>query len=353
MQSVNRQRIGMFAAMMTPVLMGLAPIFGKLSITAGFDAFTLAAIRTCSAALILWIFYGLFARKYIFIFPAGLIGTITVGGINGLGSLLYYNGLLVLDNASLTQLLNMTYVIFVMMITRLYGRPISGMSIIRVILSFVAIYILTTPSGERGQIHWVGIVLVLGSAATYGLHVVMSQRVMFEMPAPTMALYALTFMGLTVLIARLGVGILNPAQVTVSSQIQSDGWQALFGLTLITALSRIALFTGVRNLGSVQTSLMNIGEVGVTLIVAFFLFPSEGMSLLQWGGVLILFSSILLSRFDNDKQDAVYRPLPNTELMKQIFNRDPIMPTPFSTVSRLYRRPPTPQLPDHKDKIPY
>jgi hypothetical protein len=65
---------GISAAFATPIFLGMAPIFGKLAITAGADSFTVAAIRTMVAVALLWVVYGLFFRKYIFIYPAGLMG---------------------------------------------------------------------------------------------------------------------------------------------------------------------------------------------------------------------------------------------------------------------------------------
>ena len=110
---------GILAALLTALFMGSTPIFGKLAIHSGVDPYTLAAIRTCLAAVLLWITYLAFFRRFLYIFPAGLLGTLAVGVVNGLGSLLYYNGLLLMDNASLAQLLNMLYVIFVMLMVRM------------------------------------------------------------------------------------------------------------------------------------------------------------------------------------------------------------------------------------------
>jgi drug/metabolite transporter (DMT)-like permease len=295
----------MLAALLTPLLMGMAPIFGKLAIRSGLDAYTLAALRTCFAALLLWLVFVLFFRKYLYIFPAGLIGTLVVGAINGLGSLFYYNGLLLLDNASLAQLLNMMYVIFAMLLTRIYGQHVSFLSVIRAGLALIAVYLLSTGQ-PTGDVHWLGVGLMLGGAFMYALHVILSQRVMFEMPAPTMALYALTFMGFTVLIARLLVG--GVGTLAAWSPALSTGWWFIVGLTAVTALSRLTLFAGVRNLGGLQTILLNMAEIGVTLLVAA-VWLDERMAFVQWGGVLILVVSVGLSRWDTDYGDLSYRPL--------------------------------------------
>lgn len=78
---------GAAAALSTPVLLGMAPIFGKLALFTGVDAFTVAALRTLLAVLLLWLAYLLFARRFVFIYPAGLLGCLVIGTINGIGSL--------------------------------------------------------------------------------------------------------------------------------------------------------------------------------------------------------------------------------------------------------------------------
>ncbi|HRF98003.1 MAG TPA: hypothetical protein PLZ51_22510, partial [Aggregatilineales bacterium] len=78
--------VAVFAA---PVFLGFAPLFGKLAIRTGIDPFTVAAIRTAIAVVILWTLYFLFFKKYIYIYPAGLLGCVVIGAINGIGSLFY------------------------------------------------------------------------------------------------------------------------------------------------------------------------------------------------------------------------------------------------------------------------
>jgi drug/metabolite transporter (DMT)-like permease len=341
--SQSRHRIGTIAAFSTPVIMGLAPIFGKQAIHAGTDPFTLVMLRSCLAAAILWIVYGLFFRKFIYIFPAGLLGTLAVGAINGLGSLLYYNGLLLLDNASLAQLLNMLYVIFTMLLVRFYGQNISLLSIIRAFMALIAVYLLAGGHSQT-SIQWIGVGLMVGSAFTYALHVVISQRVMYEMPAPTMSLYALTWMGATVLIARLAYGAFMPLQWGPAASI---GWLYILGITVVTGLSRVTLFAGVRNLGSLQTILLNVAEMGVTLLLAFF-WLGERMETVQWVGVIVLLVSVLLTRWDSGVRDYVYRPIsiPSPISGLTLGFQEPITPNRFSVVTRLYRRKPRPPIDD-------
>jgi drug/metabolite transporter (DMT)-like permease len=293
----GKGQVGMIAAYLTPAIMGFAPIFGKLALNSGLDAYTLAAIRTVAAASLLWVAYLIFWRKYIFIFPAGLLATFVVGAVNGFGSLLYYNGLFLLDSASLVQLLQMLYVIFAVLLTRLYGGSITRMSLVRTGLALVAVYLLTMGDGVPSDIQWIGVGLMVGSALLYALHVVLSQRVMYEMPAPTMALYALTSMGLVVFAARIFYGGLFLPNISWAP-VNAVGWWWVAGLAAVTALSRVTLFAGVRKVGALQAVLLNMAEIGVTLLASFALL-GERMTVIQWVGVSVMVASVLLSRWDN------------------------------------------------------
>lgn len=278
--------------------MGLAPIFGKAATLEGVDPYSVAAWRTLLAALLLWLAYAVAFRRYLYIFPAGLLGTTVVGVVNGIGSLLFYNGLTRLD-ASLAQLLYMLYLVFAVLLTRAYGQLISRVNVVRAAIALSAIVLLT--GGMSSAPNWPGVAMMLGSALMYALHVVLSQRAMYEMPAPTMALYALSAMAVTVTIAWLihgrGPGI-------IMEPLGRDAWTWLAGLTLVTALSRLTLFAGVKYLGSLQTILLNVAELFVTLLAAFVLF-SDRLTTVQWIGAGLLVISILLAHWD--RQPAMVR----------------------------------------------
>jgi drug/metabolite transporter (DMT)-like permease len=272
--------------LMTPVFLGVAPIFGKLAINAGADSFTVAAWRTVIAVLLLWAIYALFFRKYIFIYPAGLLGCVVIGVVNGIGSLFYYGGLGLLD-ASLAQLLNGMYLIFAVLLSRISGEKIDGRLILRVILAILALFIITGFSS--GGINWLGVGLMLANALMFAGTVILSQYVLYEMPAPTVTLYVLTTMAVLVAMVWVAVGRpLTPAVIEVTLP-------PILALALTTALSRLSLFSGVKIFGSLQTAVLALTEIGVALTLAFLIL-GDRLSTPQLVGVGFLTASILLIR---------------------------------------------------------
>ncbi|HEY6073384.1 MAG TPA: EamA family transporter, partial [Anaerolineales bacterium] len=71
----------------------------------------------------------------------------------------------------------------------------------------------------------------------------------------------------------------------------------LIGLTLATFLSRLSLFLGVKTIGGLQTALLGLAELLVTIVLSS-LWLHEQLTPLQWTGAAILAFSLLLVRFE-------------------------------------------------------
>jgi drug/metabolite transporter (DMT)-like permease len=282
----NIPRPGIVAALATPTFLGMAPIFGKLAIQAGADPFTVAALRTVIAVLLLWSVYILFFRKFIFIYPSGLLGCIVIGAVNGIGSLFYYGGLDLLD-ASLVQLINGLYLVFAVLIARLAGQESDRRTLIRVGLALGALTLLTG-FGDSG-VNFQGVGFMLASALMFAGTVVFSQYVLYEMPSPTVALYVLTTMAVVVTMVWLAVS--EP----LSSSVFQNMLPPVIALAITTALSRLAIFAQVKFMGGMQTAILAVMEIVVALLLAFIVL-GDRLTPAQWIGVGILFFSMLLIR---------------------------------------------------------
>lgn len=283
---MEANRRAVLTGLMAPVFLGMAPILGKLAIKAGADPFTVAAWRTAIAVALLWLIYALFARRYIYIYPAGLFGCIVLGLVNGIGSLFYYSGLQLVD-ASLAQLLNGMYLAFVVLLSRLGGEHLDRRIVVRVALATMALIIIT--GFGKNTTNWFGVGLMLANALMFAGTVILSQYVLYEMPAPTVTLYALTTMGVVVSVVWVAVG--KP----MSGDVFQNVMPPVLLLAVSTAASRVALFAGVKVFGSLQTAILALAEIGVALALAFLIL-GERLTPSQVAGVLLLAFSILLIR---------------------------------------------------------
>ena len=155
------RRNGIRAALLSALVLGTTPILGKIAYADGMNPYSLTAIRTLVAASLLWAFYLSTKknRKFIYIYPAGLLISAAAGALNGVSSLLYYNGLTMID-AGVGQMLYSLYPLFVVIIRRLDGQRVSNWTKVRLALALLAVMLLITPRG--GNVDWVGAALDAG-----------------------------------------------------------------------------------------------------------------------------------------------------------------------------------------------
>jgi drug/metabolite transporter (DMT)-like permease len=295
MSANKRQSTGVIAALSSAVFLGLAPVFGRMALLSGFHSLTVVAFRTGLATLMLFIIMLVYRRQFLYIFPVGLVGCFLAGAINGLGSLFYYAALNELP-ASLGQLLYALYPLFVAVFSVLDRQPLSRLTVIRVFLAALAVTLLTLNVGSV-HIPLRAVLMMIGSAALYALHIPINQRVLYEIPAPTVTLYTLLAMSLVTI----------PTYLLFDRQIPPAhvSWWPVILLTLVTFISRLTLFLGVKNIGGTQTAILGLGELFITIILSHFLLH-EVLTPLQTIGAGILGISILLVTFD--KHDSHKHP---------------------------------------------
>ncbi len=264
----------------------MAPVFGKLAITQGFTPFAVVALRTSFAAGIMLVVVVLFYRQFLYIFPVGLIGCVLAGAINGLGSLLYYLALERLD-ASVGQLLYSLYPFFVALWLILDHQPPTRLTLFRIALATIAVLLLTyTPNRS---VDMVGVAMMIGAAVLYAMHLPINQRVLYEVPAPTVALYTLLAMSAVVV----------PVFLIFDRTLPSANipWTPVICLTFVTLFSRIALFLGVKKIGGMQTALLGLAELLIAIILSN-LFLGENLSATQRLGAAGLGISLILVMYE-------------------------------------------------------
>jgi len=283
----KKQTAGILAALSSAIFLGLAPVFGKLAITQGFTPFAVVALRTGFAAGILLLIVVLFYPQYLYIFPIGLIGCALAGVINGFGSLLYYLALQRLD-ASVGQLLYSLYPFFVALWLVLDHQPPSRLTFFRIGLATMAVILLTSIPGRATDL--TGVIMMIGAAILYAMHLPINQRVLYEVPAPTVALYTLLSMTAVVVPVYLLFDRAWPAA--------NAPWLPVAGLTFVTVFSRITLFLGVKKIGGMQTALLGLAELLVAIIFSN-IWLDENLTLLQWMGAFALGLSLVLVMFEN------------------------------------------------------
>jgi drug/metabolite transporter (DMT)-like permease len=290
---MQKRKAGVRAALLSAGFFGLTPIFGKLAVNLGVSPLAVVGFRTLLAALLVLLITAIINRKYLYIYPAGLMGCGLAGLLNGVGSIFYYAALNRI-NASLGQLLYSLYPLFVAIVLFFDSQPPSRLTVFRICLAIVAVVFLTNPSS--GTVDIIGVLQMLLASVLYAAHLPVNQRVLYDIPAPTVTLYTLIAMSLVVF----------PAFLIFNRTIPQPGtWWPIIGLTVVTLLARLSLFLGVKHLGGMQTALLGLLELLVTLGLSI-VWLRENLNVSQWIGAGILCASTLLVYFE--KAPGIRRP---------------------------------------------
>jgi drug/metabolite transporter (DMT)-like permease len=291
----NGRNTGINAALISALFLGLAPVFGKAAMGMGkFSPLAVVALRTSLAALLLVIIMALFRRRILYIYPAGFLGCMMAGAVNGIGSIFYYVGLSKLD-ASVAQMLYALYPFFVAFWLQLDKQSPSKLTGFRILIAVLSAFLLTR--GNAGYIDPWGVVFMLIAAALYALHLPINQRVLYDVPAPTVTVYTLLAMSMIVVPAYL---IFDRSWPTVTVP-----WSPVLALTAVTFFSRLMLFLGVKYIGGMQTALLGLGELLVAILFSHLLLE-ESLTTLQWAGTIGLSLSLLLVWFESPPSQPVH-----------------------------------------------
>jgi drug/metabolite transporter (DMT)-like permease len=130
---------------------------------------------------------------------------------------------------------------------------------------------------------------MLIASMLYALHLPINQRVLYDVPSPTVTVYTLLAMSAIVVPAYFVFDGSWPAA--------DPPWIPIFALTAVTFFSRLLLFLGVKHIGGMQTALLGLGELLVAILFSHLLLK-ESLTMLQWLGAFGLGISLLLVRLE-------------------------------------------------------
>lgn len=277
---------GVAAALSSAFFLGLAPVFGKLAINLGFSPLSVVAWRTGLAAALVFVVFLLLFRSSLYIYPVGLAGCLLAGLVNGVGSIFFY---LALDrlNASIGQMLYSLYPFFAAVWLSFDDHQLSRLTVFRIALAIAGVALLTVLPGLHVDL--IGAAMMLTAAALYALHLPINQRVLYDVPPPTVTFYTLLAM----------TAVVVPAAALFAHQepVATQAWWPVLFLTLMTLLSRLALFFGIKRIGGMQTALLGLAELLVTVTFSVW-WLRESLAPAQWIGAAVLGASLLLVRFE-------------------------------------------------------
>ncbi|SDS78055.1 DMT family transporter [Actinoplanes derwentensis] len=280
--------MGPLLCLFSAACFGAMAVFGKYAYQAGVTPPTLLLIRFTLAAVLLGLFLPFATTR-----PARVPGRVLAIAL-GLGAIgyatqasLYFAALTVMDASPLALILY-TYPLMVTVAAVLLGRdrltPARGVALI----AATGGTLLVLLGSGAASFHPLGVALGIGSALTYTVYILVSDRVVRELPPLLLA---------TLVMAGAAVALAGRSAATGGPDLNfaPAGWLWLACIAVVsTVLAMLTFFAGLRRTGPSTAAILSTFEPVVTAALATLLL-GESLSPLQLvGGALVLISAMSL-----------------------------------------------------------
>jgi drug/metabolite transporter (DMT)-like permease len=290
--------MGPLLCLLSAVCFGAMSIFGKFAYDAGVSPSALLLVRFVIAAVVL---AGLLSLR-----PAPRPNARAVAIALGLGAVgfatqatLYFEALSVMD-ASLLSLILYTYPLMVtagaVLLRR--DRMTRGRAIALAVASAGTLLVLAGAGG--GEVSPLGAALGFGSALTYTIYILVSDRIVHGMPPVLLA---------TLVMTGAAVALGGKALVTggVGLGFGPAGWFWVACIAVVsTVLATLLFFSGLRRTGPSTAAILSTVEPFVTAALAA-LTLGEFLAPAQLAGGLLLLASVVVVQM---RPKRVVEPVP-------------------------------------------
>ena len=298
MQSQIQSRqafIGILMVLIASVAFSSKAIMVKLAYVYPVNASTLITLRMLFSipffmGLILWVNYKNRSVKINF---ADIRKLILIGVVTGYGSMWLNFAGLTYVTAGLERVILFLYpTIVVLLNTALHQHKITKYEIVALLLSYAGVFLvvshdLSMPTAAASHT-LLGVGLVLGSAVTYAIYLVLSGEIIPRLGASLFTAYTMIVISIA-----SAVHFLLTENVSMAMHLPAQVYGLSFMIALIaTVLPSMLLNMGIHRLGSNKVSLLSsIGPVSTIFLAWVFL--GEPVTLLQTVGTALVLLGVL------------------------------------------------------------
>lgn len=177
-----------------------------------------------------------------------------------------------------------------------FKEKITWSTVVSIILSFIGVLLLYwTPGGDR--LSAAGVVLVLVSALTYAVYIIVMNRAQLAMSSFKINFYVLIYcaLGNLALSFATGQGIQIPAH--------ASSWFYVVWLAVVPAiLALVMMVYAAKYIGSTPTAIMGALEPLTAVLIGIFLFGEVFTLRLAFGIILIFSSVFIIAIYSNKKK---------------------------------------------------
>jgi DME family drug/metabolite transporter len=263
--------------------LSLLPPLIRVGLTDNVSPVHLLTFRLVIASVALWGFFGLTRPGLLRIDRRGLMACTAAAAADCFASLCYYYSLTHIAT-SITHVIFSLYPVVALLLLALRGERISKLGVMGFGLALAGVYLLIGPGGH---VNFIGAFLALGAALGYATHLALTQWYLGGYDSRTVASYVLGL--ITVMLCVVSLFESQPL-----SSISPTGWVIIVITGLVSsALARLALFAGIRRIGSARTALMAPVETLLPVLWAV-IFLGDRLSPIQWGAGGLIVAAMMV-----------------------------------------------------------
>jgi len=271
------------------ILWGGMGIFVRALSAYGFTSLQITAIRLISAAILLWIFSGLFNRTGLRVHPADLPWMALLGLASLLAMTMCYFLAIQLTSLSIASILLYTAPAIVLILSAIFFREkLTARKITALILAIAGCVLVSGSSG--GSLTLPGLLAGLGSGLAYALYSIIGKVVLKKYPSLTVTTYAFSFAALGSLLFCRPVHMLQTAAAGIDLPLII----LMISIGLLSAALPYTIYSAaLRHVEAGKASIMASVEPLVATLCGFLIYK-ESLTLPQMLGILMILGAIVL-----------------------------------------------------------
>lgn len=279
--------VGALFILLTSLQFGAVVVLGRVATRTGLPVPSFLAVRFAIAAVILASVLTV-VRMPLRAAPGEGIGLIVLGMLGYAVEAAFFFAGLHHGTAAAVTLLFFTYPVLVSLIHLVMGRGLPGWLLGGALTASMAGTTLVVVAGGGVDIDGTGILYALGSALTFAFYLIGADAVLRRTNSLAGAMWVSGSASISLAIFALVTG---DAQAPAGW----SEWGPVLGTGAFTAGAFVCLFSGLRRLGAVRTSIISATEP-LTAATFAAIFLGEVVSTgTVWGGALILAGAIAAS----------------------------------------------------------
>ena len=279
--------VGALFILLTSLQFGAVVVLGRVATRTGLPVPSFLAVRFAVAAVILAAVLTALRMPLRAARGEG-IGLVVLGMLGYAVEAAFFFAGLHHGTAAAVTLLFFTYPVLVSLIYLILGRGLPGWLLGAALTASMAGTALVVVAGGGVDIDGTGILFALGSALTFAFYLIGADAVLRRTNSLGGAMWVSGSASLALAIFALVTGAAQPP-------VGWEEWGPVLGTGAFTAGAFVCLFSGLRRLGAVRTSIISATEP-LTAATFAAIFLGEVVSTgTVWGGSLILAGAIAAS----------------------------------------------------------